>query len=139
MLALVQLQFPPTRRRTPLMSEGVSQGKGCLELKIFVRYEGLKATQYFSKFTSESGVVLREDLLALKLPHPKRANTTFISYGYVECLWPMVPKYGVRGCQKWVKKNIIEMHFFPNSFFISRSLARQDPKASMKRKRLKLF
>jgi len=83
------------------MSGGVSsyQGKsgGNLELKIIVRYEGLKATQYFSKYTSASDAVLREDLLALKLPHAKRENTTFISYGCVACVWPVVPKNGVRG------------------------------------------
>ncbi|KAF8799813.1 hypothetical protein BYT27DRAFT_7200793 [Phlegmacium glaucopus] len=80
------------------MSGGVSsyQGKGgTLELKIIVRYEGLKATQYFSKYTSESDVVLRDDLLTLKLPHPKRENTTFISYGCVECVWPLVPRNGL--------------------------------------------
>ena len=69
---------------------------GCLELKIVVRYEGLKATQYFSKFTNRSDDVFREDLLALRLPHPKRENTTFVSYGCVECVWPLVPKNGVR-------------------------------------------
>ena len=119
------------------MSEGVSQGKGCLELKIFVRYEGLKATQYFSKFTSESAVVLREDLLALKLPHPKRANTTFISYGYVECLWPMVPKYGVRGCQKWVKKNIIEMHFFSKQLLHKQIISKTRPQSFDEKKAFK--
>lgn len=70
---------------------------GCSELKITVRYEGLKATQYFSKFTPQSEAVFRQDLLILKLPHPKRENTTFISYGCVECFWPSVPKNGVRG------------------------------------------
>ena len=69
---------------------------GCLELKIVVRYEGLKATQYFSKFTTRSDDVFREDLLSLKLPHPKRDNTTFISHGCIECVWPLVPKNGVR-------------------------------------------
>ena len=72
-------------------------GNGCLELKITVRYEGLKATQYFSKYTHRSEVVLKDDLLALKLPHPKRGNTTFISHGCVECVWPLVPKNGVCG------------------------------------------
>ena len=75
----------------------MSGGNGCLELKIIVRYEGLKATQYFSKYTQRSDIVFRDDLLALRLPHPKRENTTFISYGCVECVWPLVPKNGVRG------------------------------------------
>ena len=70
---------------------------GFLELKIIVRYEGLKATQYFSKFTPQSNSVLREDLLCFKLPHPKRENVTFMSHGCVECVWPSVPKNGVRG------------------------------------------
>ena len=72
-------------------------GNGSLDLKITVRYEGLKATQYFSKYTNRSDAVFREDLLALKLPHPKRENTTFLSHGCVECVWPLVPKNGVRG------------------------------------------
>ena len=75
----------------------MSGGNECLELKIIVRYEGLKATQYFSKYTQRSDIVFRDDLLALRLPHPKRENTTFISYGCVECVWPLVPKNGVRG------------------------------------------
>lgn len=98
------------------MSGGKSyQGKsyqGKLDLKLIIRYEGLKATQYFSKFTPDSYIVLRGDLTALKLPHPKQEKTTFISYGCVECVWPLVPKNGVRGhsstylgCQRRLTEN----------------------------------
>lgn len=88
------------------MSRGVANG--CLELKIIVRYEGLKATQYFSKYTTKSDDVFREDLLALKLPHPRRENTTFISHGCVECVWPLVPKNGVRGGSEYSKAMLAE-------------------------------
>jgi hypothetical protein len=79
------------------MSGGVPSYQGqkeCILLKIIFRYEGLKATQYFSKFTSKTDAVFRDDVFALKLPHPKRENTTFVSYGCVECAWPLVPKDG---------------------------------------------
>ncbi|PPQ85126.1 hypothetical protein CVT25_004226 [Psilocybe cyanescens] len=64
------------------------------EIKLQVRYNGLKATQYFSKFTPESENVFREDLFSLRLPYPKREKTTFISYGCIECAWPAVRKDG---------------------------------------------
>lgn len=89
---------------------------GCLELKIIVRYEGLKATQYFSKYTPRSDDVFRDDLLALKLPHPKRGNTTFISHGCVECVWPLVPKNGVRWlCRNQSKALLAEYPFSDSS------------------------
>lgn len=78
------------------MPAGVSSCQESLEIKVTIRYEGLKATQYFSKFTQQSDDVFRKDMLALKLPHPKRENTTFISYGCVECVWPLISKNGVR-------------------------------------------
>ncbi|KAF9555379.1 hypothetical protein CPC08DRAFT_821098 [Agrocybe pediades] len=59
-----------------------------IDLKLQVRYQGLKATQYFSKYTADSEAVFREDLTALKLPLPKSSNITFVSYGCVECVWP---------------------------------------------------
>jgi hypothetical protein len=109
------------------MSRGVPSwrgGSGCLEIRITVRYEGLKATQYFSKFTNRSDAVVRDDLLALKLPHPKRGNTTFISYGCVECVWPLIPRNGVRGgFEKIVKALLAECLTFIISFlrfFINR-------------------
>ncbi|KAH9476060.1 hypothetical protein JR316_0011630 [Psilocybe cubensis] len=55
---------------------------GDFEIKLQIRYFGLKATQYFSKFTPESDATFRGDLTSLKLPHPKRENTTFVSHGY---------------------------------------------------------
>ena len=66
-----------------------------LEVKIIVRYDGLKATQYFQKYTSDSDKVLRDDLLLLKLPLPKLGNTTFISHGCVECRWPLIRRDSV--------------------------------------------
>ncbi|KAJ3511246.1 hypothetical protein NLJ89_g4208 [Agrocybe chaxingu] len=68
---------------------------GDLELRLIVRYEGLKATQYFAKYTPESEKVFRDDLQALKLPHPKRENTNLLSHGSVECFWESVQKDGV--------------------------------------------
>jgi len=68
-----------------------SSGRGkALDVKLQIRYHGLKATQYFSKYTSESEDVFRHDLTTLKLPHPKKTNITFVSYGCVECIWPDV-------------------------------------------------
>ncbi|KJA15656.1 hypothetical protein HYPSUDRAFT_358406 [Hypholoma sublateritium FD-334 SS-4] len=72
----------------------MSHGLGYHEITLLVRYDGVKATQYFSKWTQESDRVFREDLTALRLPHPKRENTTFLSYGYIQSIWPSVPKSG---------------------------------------------
>ncbi|KDR79247.1 hypothetical protein GALMADRAFT_1229889 [Galerina marginata CBS 339.88] len=66
-----------------------------LDLKLLVRYHGIKATQYFAKFTPESENILRDDLTVLKLPHPKRENMTLLLHGYLECFWPGAPKGGV--------------------------------------------
>lgn len=92
--------------------EFMSGGNGCLEqlidLKIIVRYEGLKATQHFSNYTQRSDEIFRDDILTLKLPLPKRENTTFISYGCVECVWPLVPKDGVRGGSQ--RRSLTEIH-----------------------------
>ncbi|PPQ96908.1 hypothetical protein CVT26_005894 [Gymnopilus dilepis] len=60
---------------------------GDLELRLHINYHGLKATQYFTKFTAESQAVLRQDLLTLKLPHPKKDQMVLLSHGLVECVW----------------------------------------------------
>jgi len=67
-----------------------------LDFRLVVVYNGVKATQYFTKFTQESVDVFRSDLLALKLPHPKRENIIFVSHGHIECFWYGAPKDGVR-------------------------------------------
>ncbi|KAF8884429.1 hypothetical protein CPB84DRAFT_1789191 [Gymnopilus junonius] len=69
-----------------------------LEVKVYIRYQGLKATQYFTKFTWESMVEVREDLTALKLPQPKKENVNLLSHGCVECVWQNVPYNQVRWC-----------------------------------------
>ena len=63
-----------------------------LELKLLIRYHGVKATQYFSKFTDLSVSILRQDLIALRLPHPKVCHITLLSHGLVECCWPSARK-----------------------------------------------
>lgn len=73
----------------------MSYESGNHEITLLVRYDGVKATQYFSKWTQESDRVFREDLTTLRLPHPKRENTTFLSYGCIQAFWPSVPKSGV--------------------------------------------
>jgi hypothetical protein len=67
-----------------------------LDFRLTVLYHGLKATQYFSKFTEESISVLKEDLLTLGLPHPRKENITLLSHGLVECFWPSARKNHVR-------------------------------------------
>ncbi|KAF9479135.1 hypothetical protein BDN70DRAFT_879115 [Pholiota conissans] len=66
-----------------------------IDVKLTVYYHGIKATQYFSKSSPESISVLLEDLVALKLPHPKRANISLISFGRMECVWPSVERNSV--------------------------------------------
>jgi hypothetical protein len=67
-----------------------------LDFRLIVVYNGVKATQYFTKFTQDSVDVFRSDLLALKLPHPKRENMIFVSHGHIECFWYGAPMDGVR-------------------------------------------
>lgn len=74
----------------------MSHVPNAIEVKLTIHYYGLKATQYFSKTSPESEDVFLDDLLALKLPHPKRGNTTLISFGRMQCIWPSVQKHGVR-------------------------------------------
>jgi len=83
-----------------------------LELRLVIRYSGIKATQYFSKFTPESDKVFRDDILALKLPHPKRENTNFLSHGSVECFWPETQRNGVRMLLLWCARANIRMSGF---------------------------
>lgn len=63
-----------------------------LDFRLTVWYNGLKATQYFSKFTQESIKVLKDDLTDLGLPHPRRENISLLSHGVVECFWPSAEK-----------------------------------------------
>ncbi|CAA7270426.1 unnamed protein product [Cyclocybe aegerita] len=84
--------IPATSR--PYATKANMAPGGSLELRLTVRYEGLKATQYFAKFTSESDKVFRDDLLALKLPHPRMEHTNLLSHGSVECFWESVQKDG---------------------------------------------
>ena len=65
---------------------------------ITVRYEGKKA-QDIAANCQQGLQILRDDLLCLKLPQPKRENTTFFhettsSCGYV-FFWPLVQEFGV--------------------------------------------
>ena len=56
-------------------------------LVITVRYGGVKAAQFFSKYTMDSYQQLISDLTELGFPHPKRANIALRSYGVVEFSW----------------------------------------------------
>ncbi|KAF5353984.1 hypothetical protein D9756_007078 [Leucocoprinus leucothites] len=70
----------PTTR--PKMSNSSS-------LVITIKYGGLKATQFFSKYTAKSYQQLLSDLTELGFPHPKRANIVFKSHGTLEFFWPI--------------------------------------------------
>ena len=86
---------PLSSPHTAGQSRNMFRDTGYHEITLVVRYHGLKATQYFSKWTQESDRVFREDLTALRLPHPKRESTTFVSFGCIQAVWPSVPKHGV--------------------------------------------
>jgi hypothetical protein len=71
-----------------------------ISLIVRLIYRGKKALN-ISADANEGLRILREDLLHLKIPQPKRENTTFISnetiggpHGY-EFFWPMVQQFGV--------------------------------------------
>ncbi|TFK20073.1 hypothetical protein FA15DRAFT_759634 [Coprinopsis marcescibilis] len=66
-----------------------------LDIVVAIRYHGLKATQYFTKFTDQSISTLRHDLIALKIPHPKRENIALVTHGCVEFSWFDVEPYGI--------------------------------------------
>ncbi|KAF9527265.1 hypothetical protein CPB83DRAFT_428846 [Crepidotus variabilis] len=66
-----------------------------IDVYLIIRYEGLKATQYFSKFTNESVNELRKDLADIGLPHPKRENIQLLSHGTVECYWQTTRKNNI--------------------------------------------
>ncbi|KAJ3563982.1 hypothetical protein NP233_g8594 [Leucocoprinus birnbaumii] len=58
-------------------------------LVVTIKYGGLKATQYFSKYTADSYQQLLNDLTELGFPHPKKTNIVFKSYGTLEFFWPI--------------------------------------------------
>lgn len=60
------------------------------DIKLVVKYGGLKATQYFTKFDKASQDAFRQDLLQLRVPHPKTQHTYLITHGIVGCFWPQV-------------------------------------------------
>lgn len=62
-----------------------------IDVYLIIRYEGLKSTQYFSKFTAESVNELKKDLVEMGLPHPKRENIQLLSHGTLECRWQTTP------------------------------------------------
>lgn len=71
-----------------------------ISLVVTILYSGDKA-QYIAADNQNDGVrILWEDLPHVKLPYPKRENTTFVSYetmglfGY-EFFWPSVKEFGV--------------------------------------------
>lgn len=70
-----------------------------ISLVVTILYSGDKA-QYIAADNQNDGVrILWEDLPHVKLPYPKRENTTFVSYetmglfGY-EFFWPSVKEFG---------------------------------------------
>lgn len=58
---------------------------------ITIKYGGLKATQFFSKYTPDAYQRLLNDLTDLGFPHPKRGNIVFLSHGTLEFFWPIAP------------------------------------------------
>ncbi|KAF9002552.1 hypothetical protein BDQ17DRAFT_1425872 [Cyathus striatus] len=66
-----------------------------LTLTVTIGYTGLKATQYFSKLTSDAVDILFEDLDKLKLPHPQKKNVAQVRHGCVKFWWPQVFENGV--------------------------------------------
>lgn len=67
-----------------------------LDLTVTIRYHGVKATAYFSKFTGESIKVVRGDIAALKMPQPKTTSFELVSHGCVEFGWNMMVAKNVR-------------------------------------------
>lgn len=61
-----------------------------IDLTVTIRYHGVKATAYFSKFTGESIKVVRGDIAALKIPQPKTTSFELVSHGCVEFGWDMM-------------------------------------------------
>jgi hypothetical protein len=56
---------------------------------ITIKYGGLKATQFFSKYTAQAYRQLLEDLRELGFPFPKKSNIVFLSHGTLEFFWPI--------------------------------------------------
>ncbi|KAF8347600.1 hypothetical protein F5887DRAFT_956593, partial [Amanita rubescens] len=57
-------------------------------LTINVRYHhGIKATQLFSKASSDANAQLKQDLQKLKFPTPAECNITFVSPGCMKAIW----------------------------------------------------
>lgn len=67
-----------------------------IDLTVTIRYHGVKATAYFSKFTGESIKVVRGDIAALKIPQPKTTSFELVSHGCVEFGWDMMFAKNVR-------------------------------------------
>ncbi|KAF8638458.1 hypothetical protein AX17_002192 [Amanita inopinata Kibby_2008] len=57
------------------------------KLALTVRYRGLKATQYFSKWSQAAVKQFKDDLVILKYPLPKADNVGFITHGCMEAVW----------------------------------------------------
>lgn len=66
-----------------------------LDITVTIRYKEPKASRYFSEFNDHSMAVLRKDLLALRIPHPKSDKVSLASYGCVEFSWLGVEPYKV--------------------------------------------
>lgn len=73
-----------------------SKKKRSTNIVVTVKYEGLKATQFFSKYTTEAYKQLLNDLAELGFPHPKRSNIVFLSHGTLEFFWTTQPREKVR-------------------------------------------
>jgi len=57
-------------------------------LTINVRYhDGTKATQFFSKASSDANAQLKQDLQKLKFPTPAECNISFVSPGCMKAIW----------------------------------------------------
>ncbi|KAF5339749.1 hypothetical protein D9611_009131 [Ephemerocybe angulata] len=73
-----------------------------LDITVAIRYRGLKATQYFSKLDKDSIEILRQDLIALKIPHPKAESIYLTSHGCVEFFWTGIEPH------KILHKNLLQ-------------------------------
>ncbi|KAF5309830.1 hypothetical protein D9619_010320 [Psilocybe cf. subviscida] len=83
-LTVVFLHVPAT----PMSSEALPQG-----IYLFVKYNGTKAAQYFTKdFTHASASLFRQDLIKMRFPHPRVVNTRLAPDATAVAWWPDVSR-----------------------------------------------
>ncbi|TFK36251.1 hypothetical protein BDQ12DRAFT_687089 [Crucibulum laeve] len=60
---------------------------------VTIIYGGLKATQYFSKWTVESEKVLKQDITRFRMPVPSRSSIKLVRFGCVEFSWVLTTSH----------------------------------------------